>query len=61
MLDRLSDCMMFGAFEPCKECGGQFVFRSGVGYQCMGDASEWAKCQIVTDDPKRKEFKLPKV
>ena len=30
MLDRLSDCMTFGALERCKECqspGGQLVFR----------------------------------
>ena len=46
MLDRLSDAMMFGALKKCPECGeGQLVFRSGVGYQCMGDMSEWTKCQ----------------
>ena len=28
MLDRLADCMTFGALERCQECqGGQFVFR----------------------------------
>ena len=30
MLDRLSDCMTFGALERCQECqapGGQLVFR----------------------------------
>ena len=38
--------MMFGALKKCPECGdGQLVFRSGVGYQCMGDVSEWTKCQ----------------
>ena len=60
MLDRLADCMMFGAMEPCGTCGGQFVFRSGVGYQCMGNVSEWTKCQEVSFEPERKEFKLPK-
>ena len=61
MLDRLSDAMMFGALLPCKECdGGQLVFRSGVGYQCHGDMSEWTKCQFKTQDPARKDFKLPK-
>lgn len=60
MLDRLSDCMTFGALEPCKECdNGQLVFRSGVGYQCMGNMSEWTKCQYKTDDPARKPFKVP--
>jgi len=61
LLDRLSDIMTFGALEPCETCGGQLVFRSGVGYQCTGNISEWTKCQEKTDEPKRKAFKLPKV
>ena len=60
MLDRLGDCMTFGALEPCTECdNGQLVFKSGVGYQCQGDVSEWTKCQFKTTDPKRKAFKIP--
>ena len=52
---------MFGALKPCKECdGGQFVFRSGVGYQCSGNVSEWTKCQNKSNAPERIEFKLPK-
>ena len=27
VLDRLADCMVFGALAPCKECGGQLVYR----------------------------------
>ena len=61
MLDRLSDVMMFGALVPCKDCGGQYVFKGGVGYVCTGQMSEWTKCQNKTDKPKRKEFKLPSV
>lgn len=62
MLDRLADGMMFGALERCKACGnGQLVFKSGTGYVCLGDMSEWTKCQEVSLEPKRKEFKLPKV
>jgi NAD-dependent DNA ligase len=58
---RLADIMTFGALEPCKECpdNGQLVFRSGVGYQCMGNMSEWTQCQVKTLDPKRKTFKVP--
>ncbi|XP_047097726.1 LOW QUALITY PROTEIN: poly [ADP-ribose] polymerase [Schistocerca piceifrons] len=60
MLDRLADIMTFGALLPCEECkGGQLVFRSGVGYQCTGDLTEWTKCQFVTTDPKRVPFKVP--
>jgi hypothetical protein len=60
MLDRLSDIMTFGCLERCKECkGGQFVYCSGVGYQCLGDLTEWTKCQNKTLEPKRKPFKVP--
>lgn len=60
MLDRLSDIMTFGALKPCALCkGGQFVFRSGVGYQCCGDLTEWSKCSSVVDEPQRKPFKVP--
>ena len=37
---RLADMMTFGAIEPCTECNGELaaiVFRSGFGYQCMGN------------------------
>lgn len=61
MLDRLSDCMTFGALERCPECkDGQLVFRSGgEGYHCTGDMSEWTKCQFKTVDPNRTPFKVP--
>lgn len=61
MLDRLSDVLTFGALEPCPECkSGQLVYRSGVGYQCTGNISEWTKCQFRTLEPKRKPFVVPK-
>ncbi len=61
MLDRLSDIMLLGALEKCSVCKeGQLVFRSGVGYACTGDISEWTKCQERSDAPKRRDFKLPK-
>ena len=60
-LDRLCDIMTFGALERCKECGnGQFVYQSGVGYRCQGDMSEWTKCSVVSQDPARRDFKVPK-
>ena len=60
MLNRLSDIMTFGALERCDECQtGQFVFRSGVGYQCQGYLTEWTKCQNVRLEPNRKPFKVP--
>ncbi|CAG0883144.1 unnamed protein product [Darwinula stevensoni] len=60
MLDRLGDIMAFGALHPCDVCkNGQLVFRSGVGYQCLGNLTEWTKCTNITDNPKRKPFKIP--
>ncbi|XP_034248574.1 poly [ADP-ribose] polymerase [Thrips palmi] len=61
MLDRLGDIMTFGKLLPCPVCkDGQFVFRSGVGYQCLGNISEWAKCENRTLDPPRGTFRVPK-
>lgn len=60
MLDRLSDAMAFGALLPCSKCKGQIVFRSGIGYQCLGYSSEWAKCEDVLMKPNRVPFKVPK-
>lgn len=60
MCDRLADIMTFGALLPCTVCGnGQFVFRSGVGYFCLGNKDEWVKCETVSEDPPRKPFKIP--
>jgi len=60
MLDRLSDVMTFGNLLPCPECKeGQLVYRSGSGYQCIGNISEWTKCQYVTLKPAREPFKIP--
>lgn len=60
MCDRLADIMTFGALLPCTVCGnGQFVFRSGVGYFCLGNKDEWVKCETVSEDPPRKPFKVP--
>lgn len=56
----LADVMTFGALEPCKKCGGQFKFKSGIGYECKGDVSEWAKCEEIVINPKRKKFVIPK-
>ncbi|XP_065561172.1 poly [ADP-ribose] polymerase 1-like isoform X2 [Artemia franciscana] len=59
MMDRIADIMAFGALEPCPECGGQLTFRSGHGYVCLGNITEWTKCTYTTKKPKRKPFKVP--
>ncbi|KAK3578700.1 hypothetical protein CHS0354_008557 [Potamilus streckersoni] len=60
LLDRLSDCMAFGALERCEECKtGQLVYSS-EGYRCTGNVTDWTKCMYITKTPKRMPFKVPK-
>ncbi|XP_015110104.1 poly [ADP-ribose] polymerase [Diachasma alloeum] len=60
LLNALADQMTFGALKHCKKCSGGLQFVSGVGYKCMGDLTEWTKCEEVTQDPERTKFKIPK-
>ncbi|XP_063839454.1 poly [ADP-ribose] polymerase [Ostrinia nubilalis] len=58
-LDRLADCMAFGALEACPECReGQLVLET-YGYKCTGSVSEWTKCTYTTQNPKRKPMIVP--
>ncbi|XP_046754057.1 poly [ADP-ribose] polymerase [Diprion similis] len=61
MLDAISDAMTFGVLNPCPKCQGQLVYKSGLGYMCTGDITEWTKCEYVTQDPKRSKFVVPAV
>ncbi|XP_039295821.1 poly [ADP-ribose] polymerase [Nilaparvata lugens] len=60
MLDRLADLMSFGVPAACTKCKGQLLFKTGVGYACHGNLTEWVKCQEIYEKPKRTAFKLPK-
>lgn len=51
--------MAFGALLPCETCKGQLVLSKGA-YLCTGDLTEWAKCNALVKEPKRKAFKVPK-
>ncbi|XP_011882597.1 PREDICTED: poly [ADP-ribose] polymerase isoform X2 [Vollenhovia emeryi] len=59
ILTLLSDIMYFGALQPCPKCKGQLIYNSGLGYKCTGNATEWSKCEYVTQDPKRKKCEIP--
>lgn len=59
IIEHLADAICFGVLKPCPKCSGQLVYRSGVGYACTGDITEWTKCENVTQDPKRKKFSMP--
>ncbi|KAK0084215.1 hypothetical protein PV325_001027 [Microctonus aethiopoides] len=56
LLDMLCDSMTFGALSCCAKCSGQLKFRSGVGYKCRGDLTEWTKCEEIYTNPKRTKF-----
>ncbi|XP_071441476.1 poly [ADP-ribose] polymerase [Hetaerina americana] len=60
MLDAIADMLTFGALNPCPKCKGQLSYKSGVGYECTGDETEWAKCQHSTLEPSRRECVFPK-
>ncbi len=60
VLDHVADIMTFGSLKPCPKCNGQFIFKSGIGYQCLGDLNEFTKCMNVTENPERVPFKVPK-
>ncbi|KAH0561704.1 poly [ADP-ribose] polymerase-like [Cotesia glomerata] len=55
----LADRLVFGALDPCPECSGLLNFKSGLGYQCTGQFSEWCKCSAVFLDPSRSKFVVP--
>lgn len=60
LLDRLADFMTFGMPEPCSVCkGGMLVFKSGIGYRCTGDLTEYTRCSNVEKAPKRRPFRVP--
>ncbi|KAL8613750.1 hypothetical protein ACOMHN_029607 [Nucella lapillus] len=59
LLDAMSDCLTFGALDPCPECkGGQLVYTP-EGYKCTGNMTEWTKCMHITKKPSRRAFKVP--
>lgn len=51
--------MSFGTLLPCDECKAQLVFKSGIGYQCIGYKNEWLKCEKVFTNPSRVKFEVP--
>ncbi|XP_038047799.1 poly [ADP-ribose] polymerase 1-like [Patiria miniata] len=59
LLDRVTECLVFGPPEPCTECDeGQLVLSTG-GYRCQGNMSAWTKCTVFTQDVKRRKLFVP--
>ncbi|XP_051881055.1 poly [ADP-ribose] polymerase 1 isoform X2 [Pristis pectinata] len=59
ILDRVSDGMAFGALQPCAECQGQLVLK-GSAYVCTGNITAWTKCSFSTQQPRCKDWLIPK-
>ncbi|CAM4960663.1 unnamed protein product [Rotaria socialis] len=57
LIEAVTDCMAFGALEPCPECRGCLVFNY-TNYRCTGNVTEWTKCSYSTQLPKRKPFEI---
>ncbi|KAF2885557.1 hypothetical protein ILUMI_20625, partial [Ignelater luminosus] len=59
MLDQIADIMAFGALEPCEVClEGQLSFDQ-LGYKCNGNLTEWAVCNTIVKEPRRRIFIVP--
>lgn len=54
----MADVITFGALDPCDKCKGTFIFGNSV-YLCTGNISEWAKCDNIQKEPKRRAVKIP--
>ncbi|XP_076464586.1 poly [ADP-ribose] polymerase 1-like [Babylonia areolata] len=59
LLEAVSDCLVFGALDPCAECKDGQLYYSPEGYKCSGNVTEWTKCMHITKTPKRHAFKVP--
>ncbi|XP_072940740.1 poly [ADP-ribose] polymerase [Epargyreus clarus] len=58
-MDRIADCMTFGALQPCPQCKrGQLVLDTFY-YKCTGNISEWTKCTYTTKVPDKKLMVIP--
>lgn len=58
MLDAIADLLTFGALKRCPTCNGQFVFNKS-NFICVGNISEWAKCENILKDPPRVPCRIP--
>uniref|UniRef100_A0A914YGL3 Poly [ADP-ribose] polymerase n=1 Tax=Panagrolaimus superbus TaxID=310955 RepID=A0A914YGL3_9BILA len=60
--EQLTDCIVFGVPETCKECGNGTLFYSASRhtYKCYGHISEFTSCVHENRNPPRIPFKIPK-
>lgn len=55
----MTDVLLFGRILKCDKCNrGSFIFRN-CAYKCYGFESEWADCDNVVREPKRRPAFIP--
>lgn len=55
----MTDVIVFGALEACDKCKGGTLIFANSAYVCTGNISEWAKCDNIQKEPKRRGVKIP--
>ncbi|XP_031638339.1 poly [ADP-ribose] polymerase-like [Contarinia nasturtii] len=58
ILHHLSDVIIFGALQPCKQCGNERMIFSNSTYVCAY-INDWGKCGWETREPERYVAKIP--
>ncbi|XP_068632575.1 poly [ADP-ribose] polymerase-like [Battus philenor] len=59
-IDRLADCMAFGAPKKCPECKQGQLVLDNFYYKCIDDVNNWIQCYYTTEEPDKEMFKIPK-
>lgn len=55
----VTDVLLFGRILYCGKCQrGSFILRNGA-YKCYGFESEWAECDNIVVEPKRRPAFIP--
>lgn len=60
LINRAAEGMLFGVLGRCKTCGECNWSYAQDGYHCNGNVSEWEPCDVITQTPPVKEWKVPK-
>ncbi|XP_055340113.1 poly [ADP-ribose] polymerase 1-like [Paramacrobiotus metropolitanus] len=59
--DRVVDMLLFGATAKCQQCSSDrgHIVVSADAYYCIGQVSDWAKCDYKTQKPARNNVTIP--
>ena len=59
LLERTAEGVLFGALQPCRNCGAQSWHAHKDAYHCHGHADAEAMCDVITRKPDVRPFRLP--